>query len=549
MKRLLALILSVALVLSVCALASCGDTSEETTTASSTPKETTSATTEGDKPAGETTTNGGNQPEDTTKGGTTTPEDTTTVGGGEDPEDTTTVGGGDDPVDPSSYDYYNKLPGYEDVDFGGRVFKIATYEGSDEGGGGRWDNFREVYSDETDAISTSVRERNGVVERLYNCTIEIHKSTAPGSDAMAEVTANQHTIDIYSQQYTNTGIFTNDQSYNLYNLGIDFSNPWWDQQWVKSFTLKNANGVDTMYAAVGDFAFNSFSATSVMFYNKNLYEQKLSDVDIYQLVRDKEWTIDKFLEILKRDGMANDANGNSEYLYADGDILSWVRVAQVTHALHVASGLSIVANVDGALVFDPAQNTNAWVDVVNKSIEAYNVVGADTISYSDVQDAVTGNKALFASEVLDVLERMKDADVSVGLVPVPMFSETQENYAHYVDNHFCTYSVPISVPDPETVGEFFELYAFHSKGIVREAYINTYCVEYCGDADSAEMLDIILDSRTYDPGYLWWPAYETDITNMITGGTNNMTQWIGRKGATLVSNIKTFMDQLNDNKN
>ena len=548
MKRLLALILSVALVLSICALAGCGNTPDETT--GSTPKETTAATTTqggNDKPE-DTTTAGGNTSEDTTTAGGNTSEGTTTVGGN-DSEETTTVGG-EDPVEPTDdYDYYAKLPGYEDIDFGGRVFKIATYEGSDEGGGGRWDNFREVYSDETDAISTAARERNGVVEKLYNCTIQIHKSTAPGVDAMAEVTANQHTIDIYSQQYTPHTIFTNDQNYNLYNLGIDFSNPWWDQQWVNTFTLKNASGVDVLYAAVGDYAFNSFSATSVMFYNKNLYEQKLSDVDIYQLVRDKEWTIDKFLELLKREGMANDANGNSEYLYSDGDILSWVRVGQVTHALHVASGLSIVNNVNGAFIFEPAANTNAWVDVVNKAIEAYNVTGADTISYSDVENAITGNQALFASEVLDVLERMKDADISVGLVPNPMFTDSQENYAHYVDNHFCTYQVPISVPDPETVGDFFELYCFHSRGIVREAYINTYCVEYCGDSDSAEMLDIILDTRTYDPGYLWWPAYETDITNMITSGKNTITQWIGKKGATLNNNIATFMNDLNDNKN
>ena len=144
---------------------------------------------------------------------------------------------------------------------------------------------------------------------------------------------------------------------------------------------------------------------------------------------------------------------------------------------------------------------------------------------------------------------MKDADISVGLIPYPLYSETQENYAHYVDNHFCTYSIPISVTDPENVANFFEVYTFHSKGIVREAFIETYCVEYCGDADSAEMLDIILDTRTYDPGYLWWSSYETDISNMILNGKNTITQWSGAKGNMLKKNIETFMTQLNDNKN
>ena len=146
MKRLLALILSVALVLSICALAGCGNTPDETT--GSTPKETTAATTTqggNDKPE-DTTTAGGNTSEDTTTAGGNTSEGTTTVGGN-DSEETTTVGGADVVEPTDDYNYYAKLPGYEDIDFGGRVFKIATYEGSDEGGGGRWDNCREVYSD------------------------------------------------------------------------------------------------------------------------------------------------------------------------------------------------------------------------------------------------------------------------------------------------------------------------------------------------------------------------------------------------------------------
>lgn len=533
MKKILAFLMSLAMIFTVGAMASCGGNIDDTTT-NSAPIATTTDTTTATSEQTETT---DSQPNETTSSadGSTTSEESSS-------DETTML-----PEPEPSNDPYEKLAGYENIDFGGRIFLIAAYEGSDEGGGGRWDNFREVYSDETDAISSAVRNRNQVVEKLYNCTVAIRKSTAPDGDAKSEVTANQHTIDIYSKQYTSTGVATDDQSYNLYNLGINFENPWWDQQWVNTYTIKNDSDTNTLYAAVGDFAFNAFSATGVMFFNKTLYEQKLSDMDIYQLVRNHEWTIDKFSEILKRDGIANDTNGNSEYLYEDGDILSWVRVSQATHALQVASGLSVIKNTNGVLSFAPAADTNAWVDVINQAIALYNIPGADTISYINVQKAIESNRALFASEVLDVLERMKDADISVGLVPYPLYSTAQANYAHYVDNHFCTYSVPISVPDPETVGAFFEVYAFHS-AIVRDAYINTYCIEYCGDADSAEMLDIILDTRTYDPGYLWWNS-TGEISNMIQSGKNSMTQWIGKKSDTIEKSISEFMTQLNDNRN
>ncbi|MBQ7309037.1 MAG: hypothetical protein IJW87_02560 [Clostridia bacterium] len=556
MKRFLALALSVAMILSVCLFAGCGDTAEETTTASSsTPAQT---TTEGNKPADETTTKN-DQPEDTTKADD--PDDTTTVGGGDDPVETTTADtttedeGGDDPIPGGALNYdeldgYSKLPGYEDVDFGGRTFVIGVFEGSDELGGGRWDNFREVYSEETDAISTAARERNAIMEKLYNCTIEGNRSSSPASIAGADVTGNQHTLDLYCTSGVGTGTFMNDSAYNLLNYGIDFSHPWWDQQFVDTFSIRKSSGEKVLYAAVGDFAFNAFSAVHLMFYNKTLKDATIPDIDLYQLVRDKKWTVDVFMDILKRPEIAKDSNGNSDYDYVnDGDIVAWVRTDQSNHGIHAASGLSIVDSVDGVMSFACANHTNEWVAVIDKGIQLANVETADYISYSYVQKAIEEGKALFASEVLDVLERMKDADVSVGLMPYPLYSETQENYAHFVTTRFPAYVMPISVPDPEVVGEFFELYAYHSKYIVRTAYIDTYCVEYCGDQESAEMLEIILDSRTYDPGYVFWSAYETDIGNMIVNGKNTMTQWIGRKGATLNNNIADFVTGISDNTN
>ena len=61
------------------------------------------------------------------------------------------------------------------------------------------------------------------------------------------------------------------------------------------------------------------------------------------------------------------------------------------------------------------------------------------------------------------------------------------------------------------------------------------------------MLDLIFDNLNYDPGYLWWSAYETDVGNMISGAKNNITQWAGRKGANIVKEIETVMEGLRDN--
>ena len=541
MKRILALALTLAMVLSVCLFAGCGDTPDETTTASSTPAETTgkTETTTADSTPAEST------PADTTTSDTVKADGTTTAGGTE-PEDTTAITD-TDPIggtELEGFNGYTKLPGFEDIDFGGRVFTFAMM--TDDGSNGV--NSKDIYSDETDAIATSIRERNNVVEKLYNCSIAYNFSESPGTLVASEVSGNMHTIDIYAQQYSSSAIYTADQAYNLYSLGIDFENPWWDQAYVSTYTF-DKNGMPAMYGAMGDFNRSAFGSTYILFYNLDLYKQSkvCQQYDIYQLVRDKKWTMDIFVEMIK--DVKFDANGNSSYSYADGDIMGWVRTGHATHAMHVASNMRIVDTVDGRFTFSPATNPAAWSNVIDIAIGVWNTEGAQTMSYSQIPDYFASDKALFVSEVLSTIENMKDMDVSIGLVPYPLYSETQADYCNYVDNHMSPYHIPISVPDPETVATFFELFACHSTYIVRPAIIDSYTVEFLGDEESGEMLDLISGHRTYDPGYLWWSAYETDIGNMISGGKNTITQWVGRKGSAISNTFNEFITGILDNEN
>ena len=268
--------------------------------------------------------------------------------------------------------------------------------------------------------------------------------------------------------------------------------------------------------------------------------------NIYDLVRENKWTMDKFVEMIK--AAAQETSGNSEYHYSEGDILGWVRTGHATHGMHVASAMPIIANNNGVLSLEMVNNAGAWNDVIDQAISVWSLEQTETLGYSDVRTALQSGNTLFASEVIDILARMKDSDVSVGLVPYPMYSETQGAYAHYVDNHLNAYSVPVSVPDIDTLSDFMELYAYHSRYLVRSAWIEAYSYEFCSDADSGEMLDIILDSRTYDPAYLMFASYEGDISGMISTGKNNLTRWADRTADAVnnsINNYVTTMSQAN----
>ena len=506
MKRLLALALSVLMILGVLLMAGC---------------------------------NNNKKPDDTTTSGTKGTTSGTTAGS----DDTTssTDDGGEEEIDG-----YDKLKGYEDIDFGGATFVLIGCDGEADG----FNSAKEIYSDESDAISVAVRERNALIESLYNCVIDGRSSPTPASDAMTEVTSNQHTIDIYTHHYAISGTATDGKVYNLLEIGsrdIDFSQPWWDQQYVNSYTVKNSSGKETLYSIVGDFALTTFDCTHAIVFNKTVFQNDadVNSIDMYQLVKDKKWTMDQFQFIIKN--VANDANGDQTFDSQAGDIAGWIRTGHATHGLHTASGLSIMKTTNGSITFDVDKNTETWTNVINKSIELWSMPEGQTVGYSVIPETIAGGYALFASEILgSSLGNLKDYDVQIGLLPYPLHSEAQENYAHYVDNHVYSYSVPTSVSDTDSVGDFLTVYAFHSTYIVRPAYINVYAYDYCSDPQSADMLNIILDTMTYDPGYLS-ASLEGDISNFITSGGNKVSQFAAKRVTNANDWITKFIAGIDDN--
>lgn len=509
MKRLLALALSLIMVLGVLLMAGCNDTNTPAGTSSSTSK----------------SENADNTGDSTTE----------------------SSGGNNNNV----FDPTKKMPGYEDIDFGGRVFVMIGADGEDDG----FNTAKEIYLDpeneSPDAVDLAVDQRNQLIEALYNCTIEGYVSASPATEATQNVLMGGKQIDFYNQKYASISLGKSGKVYNLMDLGskpIDFTQDYFDQAYVQALTVKDNNGKDKLYGIIGDFARSSFDCTHAIVYNKTVYAntEEIRDIDIYQLVRDKKWTLDTFMSMAKAAAVDNAVPGT--YKEEDGDIVGWIRTIHATHGLHTASGLSIMSNVNGSYVFNVQANLSSWSTVLDKACAAWSMPESQTRSYSYIPAAVAGGRALFASEILSSsLGNLKDLDVEIGLLPYPTYNEG-DNYYHYVDEHFSPYAVPLHVADVEAVGDFLVLFAYYSKHIVRPAYISLYAYEYCSDEDSYDMLDIILNSRTYDVGYLG-AKYEGEISTFIdTNKPNTISNFANGKAKVVGTWISDYINAVTANK-
>ena len=449
-------------------------------------------------------------------------------------------------VKPNDTDPGLQYAAYENTDFKGRTFVLVGADGESDG----YNSANEIYSEEPDAISMAVLERNELVQTFYNCRIKGLSSPTPANDAMTEVTANQHTIDIYTHHYAIAGTATGGNVYNLLDIGtraIDFSKPWWDQAYVNSYTIQNSAGKDTLYSVVGDFALTAFDCTHAIVYNKTVFENEssINQIDLYELVYSKNWTMDAFQMLLKN--VATDTNADGVFDSQNGDTVGWVRTLHATHGLHVASGLSIMQTNRGKLSFEVGNQLETWTSVMEMAIAIWAMPEGQTISYAAIPETVAGGNALFASGTLhDTLGELRYYDCEIGLLPYPLYSEEQATYAHYVDNHFYSYSIPTSVPDPDTVCDFFAVYAFHSQ-VVREAYMSVYTYNYCADEQSGDMLEIIFNTRTYDPAYLD-ASLEADISNMIQNTKNYVDRFAAARADTANDWITKFIAGIDDNR-
>ena len=169
--------------------------------------------------------------------------------------------------------------------------------------------------------------------------------------------------------------------------------------------------------------------------------------------------------------------------------------------------------------------------------------------YTVYPEALKANKLLFEGEVLNALVRFKDVeDLEVGVLPFPLFDENQERYYLHVNNHLPAYGLPTSFANTEILGDFWTLYAAHSRHTVRKAFVDSCKYVWTSDEENGEMMDIILDSRIYDPGYNWNIAssFDTTLVSMVESGDNRFSGYANKQVKSIEANIKAFDDRISE---
>ena len=511
-KKILTILLSAIMVASVVLfVVSCGGNNDNTNT------------TAADTTASRDNTTTASQ--DNTTTATVTEEDTTT-----EPETTVITG-------------REKMSGYEDVDFGGLTFLISSNCDADDS----WEDGKDFWVEAitNDAVNDAIYERNQIMHNLYNCDIQVD-SGGKDNGYNADLASGGGKYIAATKLYGPLKSYVSGSYYNLLKLDIDLTQSYFDQNYINSFSVDGK-----LFNIVGDWSICTFKGAWIVFYNKSVYESKFADTDIYQMVRDKQWTWDAMENMME--AVKNDVNGDQQYTFSEGsdaDILGFISTDQNAQGFYFATGERTIRVADDRSTLIPAIPTQKGSDVIDKMIHFLNVESYLMTGYTSVQTALQNGTTLFGGEVLDVLRRMSNAeDLRIGILPLPLLDENQDEYHCYVNRHAVSpLAVPTSYSDVDVVSDFLTLFAYHSSMIVRPAFINTYKYTYTSDEESAEMLDIILNSRVYDPGYLdeipSISGYVGYISTMVSNKKNQYTKYVERMLSSLNSEIEELVGKI-----
>ena len=363
---------------------------------------------------------------------------------------------------------------------------------------------RDIYSEglNGEAINDAVYNRNIKIEDAYkvNISLDCQVVADVASIVIQQVTSGDTTYDVVYQVLSNAPMLI--QKSYFHNLlevpNIDLEKPWWDQNCVNSLST---NGI--LPLASTSINVNDKDATAAIAFNKTFAANNQLE-DIYTLVREGKWTYDKLAELAEL--CYNDSNGDGTM--TPDDIYGFLGGRDVIDSLYHGSGSQFVTkNEDDEFAF--TFGTERDIDAVCKGIDIVNSAwyfnhhawsNQSDIFYRQLFETGHG---LFFWMRLDDVTNMRAGDADFGIIPIPKYEEAQDNYYSLVSQHTTgLMSIPITCAGDalEELGIILEAMAAESHYTLIPEYIETSLkTKNSRDAESADMLDIIISNRVFDP--------------------------------------------------
>lgn len=323
---------------------------------------------------------------------------------------------------------------------------------------------------------------------------------------------------------------------------LDFDKPWWSSDMAEQMTI---NGV--LPFITGDISIGKTKGIMCMFFNKNIHSDYKMD-DLYTLVDDGKWTVDKMGELA---AMAySDLNGNSK---ADEDD----RLGLVFEGYNCYLGfldscrLTVIetAGDEFSFVFGNERNTNIIQKLVEilSSSDGISSHGEDDSAKYLAEDALFKNgNVLFTGGWINCAASYRNLDFEYGILPYPKFDESQENYGSTVLNIYSSYALPVTNKRVDSTCAVLEALSSEFYHSVTPAYFETTLkVKYSQDNEMSRMFDMLRDTASFNIALTYANALDYIADNIKNALGSKDPNWASRM-ASRKTTVETLIGNISD---
>jgi hypothetical protein len=409
-----------------------------------------------------------------------------------------------------------------EVDLDGYDFTLFMLE---ENVVGPWTFESDGESQET--ISDALYRRNTKVEDRFNFNFDVVGSDGYGKtfgQIEKSILAGDHSYDLLAihNYECATALLKSRYLYDMNSIEyLDFDRPWWHSQINSVLQV-----YDYLPFASSDFSLNSFQYAHALIFNKVLAEDaNLQDKygkSMYDIISDGEWTFDLFYEMI---GMfTNDVNGDT--LMNENDAYGFA--SNFTYHLntwtYAGNEMGIKVSNDGELTFN---YTERFYDIAEK---VYSILFSSGYTFEIIHGMECtipwdSNRIFIQAVWLSELENFRATNIEYGVIPFPKLDEAQKQYQTYVDACGLVFAVPIDHLNTATVGLVLEAMSAESHVTVIPAYYDVVLkYKHMRDEESIKMLDMIMEGRVWDFGYIYPEGgYSVALGNYLRGSGGKMS--------------------------
>ncbi|MBQ7301058.1 MAG: hypothetical protein IJW77_14595 [Clostridia bacterium] len=377
-------------------------------------------------------------------------------------------------------------------DFGGADFRISTKRGT----------MYEIDEEEEtgDIIEDALYARNRRIEERFNVKIvpvitEAGDGNTHVNEVRQSIMAADDAFDLSATYVFTSGPLVTDGCFlNWLNMPYnDLSKPWWIGGVNEKFRVG-----DAIYAATGDMCVSTLKLTYGVFYNRTRgADYDLNDT-IYDEIRAGKWTIDRFIEIT-RDAYT-DVNGDGT---RDGGDFYGFTAEKATNLDVYTFAFDIpIIEADEEGIPQLVYNTPKTIEAVEKVNKLYwDGVGAYIPDdYSEPVNMFRSGNALFTTTYLtQAFSTFRDMTDDYSILPYPKWDESQEKYMTGAMDNYSVLGIPVTVSDLEMASLITESLNIESyKTLFPTYYEQALQSKYARDAESIEMIDILMQGRNFD---------------------------------------------------